>query len=219
MTIKISLLLIFTLASLCFVSFVKADREQQFDYDKNVLLSTVIGTKTEQPKLDLPKNLTIPHDDKFKFLLYARGYQIYNCKVDKDHVGTWILATPDAYLINEETETFTPNYQVSHHFFLEEPINEGIATWVSIIPGDESGVTTKVLATNEAPNDPTKNIPWLLTEATANYGDYGAFHDITYLLRVNTRNGVAPPNESCGTTYKNGTFHYSEYDSEYWFYH
>ncbi|CAG8516381.1 10448_t:CDS:2 [Funneliformis caledonium] len=188
----------------------KADKVQHPYYDKHVILSTVIGTKTEQPMLDLPENLTIPHDYKFKFLLYARGFQIYNCKIDKDHVGNWTLATPDAHLINDdETEKFSPHFQVAYHFGLKEPINGGSSTWISILPGDESGVTTRTIATNEAPNDPKKNIPWLLTEATVNYGDHGAFHDITHLLRVKTRNGVAPPNESCGTTYKDGSFYFN----------
>ncbi|CAG8621822.1 6057_t:CDS:2 [Rhizophagus irregularis] len=176
----------------------------------------IIGTKTKQPIIDLPKNITIPTDRNFKFVLYGHGYQIYQCSSENK---TWTLVTPVANLINDKnTEKFTPYYYIAKHYFVKEPINGGRPTWESIIKGDNSKVTTKIIATSASPDNPKKNVPWLVTQTTANSGN-GVFADITHIIRVNTIKGIAPPIEDCGVKYKDKDLYYSEYYTDYWFYH
>ncbi|RIA91708.1 hypothetical protein C1645_766834 [Glomus cerebriforme] len=177
---------------------------------------TVIGTETKQPIINLPSNITIPPHSNFKFILYGHGYQIYKCSAENK---TWTLVTPQANLISDKyTQVFTPFYEVAKHYFVEEPINGGRPTWESILNGDNSRVTTKIIATNASPDDPKRNVPWLVTQTTANFGK-GAFDDITFIIRVNTLGGVAPSVEECGVQYKDNELYYSEYSTDYWYYH
>ncbi|RGB38298.1 hypothetical protein C1646_692674 [Rhizophagus diaphanus] len=204
--IKVTLLFVFILVT----SLYSINEAHHLPYQK------IIGIKTKQPNIDLPENITIPTDRNFKFILYAHGYQIYQCNVENK---TWTLVTPVADLINDkDTEKFNPYYYIGKHYFVKEPINGGRPTWESIIKGDNSKVTTKIIATGASPDNPKKNVPWLVTQTTANSGN-GVFADITHIIRVNTINGIAPPIEDCGVKYKDKDLYYSEYYTDYWFYH
>ncbi|GBC04555.1 hypothetical protein RclHR1_05730011 [Rhizophagus clarus] len=209
--IKISLLFAFILVSSLLTSVKALNIPPHQERGQNL-----IGTITVQPNIDLPENITIPTDRNFKFALYGHGYQIYQCSVVNK---TWTLVAPLADLIDDKnTETFSPIYYIGRHYFVKEPINGGRPTWESTLQGDNSRVTTKIIATNASPDDPKNNVPWLVTQTTANFGD-GAFSDVTNVIRVNTVNGVAPPVEDCGVQYSDQALYYSEYYTEYWFYH
>ncbi|CAG8529159.1 13846_t:CDS:2 [Dentiscutata erythropus] len=163
----------------------------------------------EQPDTPIPANLTVPSGNCFKFLLYGCGVQIYQC-ITNGNSGSWSQVGPDAYLINDKkTETFTPKYEVAHHYFQQTRK----ITWQSLVKNDNSLVIAKLIAQSSSP-DGSENIPWLKTQATSNQGK-GAFDDISYVLRINTKGGVAPPAAQCGTTYSNGTLYRSDYDTEY----
>jgi hypothetical protein len=57
-----------------------------------------------QPNIDLPNNITIPSDRKFKFILYAHGYQIYKCDAINK---TWTLGRRILSRIMSRIMTFT----------------------------------------------------------------------------------------------------------------
>ncbi|RIB06604.1 hypothetical protein C2G38_2216672 [Gigaspora rosea] len=175
-----------------------------------------IGTITEQPNTPIPVNITVPSGNCFEFLLYGSGVQIYQC-VTNGSSTQWSLVGPDAYLINDiKSENFTPQYEAVHHYFQKTPVNDGKITWESIIYEDTSLVIAKLIAQSPSP-DGSENIAWLKTQATSNQGK-GAFENITYVLRINSKGGVAPPTAQCGTTYQNGTLISSDYTTEYWYF-
>ncbi|CAI2176033.1 2661_t:CDS:2 [Funneliformis geosporum] len=127
----------------------------------------VIGTITEKPDIPLPKNISVPNDHKFKFLLSAYGVQIYKCVVNEHVPNNWTQVTPDTYCVNDKrTETFVPEYEVAYHYMLKKPIHEGRAVWESLVKGDDSLLVAKNVATNVSP-DGKMNLPWLVNKATA----------------------------------------------------
>lgn len=75
-------------------------------------------------------------------------------------------------------------------------VNGGRPTWKSTIESDDSLVITIVRTQVPSPDDPKKNIPWLVTQTTHNEGS-GAFSDVTYVLRIATSGGVTPPVSDC----------------------
>ncbi|CAG8690389.1 18347_t:CDS:2, partial [Racocetra fulgida] len=68
-------------------------------------------------------------------------------------------------------------------------------TWKSIILEDTSLVITKVTNSSASPDGPA-NIPWLQTQTTSTQGN-GSFSNITFVLRINTKGGVAPSEDKC----------------------
>jgi len=174
-----------------------------------------IGTVTKQPNIKLPAELTIPDGNKFKFLLFASGIQIYECT----DTNTFKLVEPIAELVNVKNQAFKKKNFVAHHFFRDPPVPFGTtvakASWRSSINGDNSLVTTGVIAQVA---QPSPNIPWLLTKTAVTDGT-GAFSDITHVLRVATEGGIAPDANQCGAGKK---FAVGEkvsipYKSQYWF--
>ncbi|CAJ0835920.1 1305_t:CDS:2, partial [Entrophospora sp. SA101] len=136
----------------------------------------------------------IPEGHVFKFLLYGAGVQKYQCATNETTKAKfWAFVGPSAYLINDiKKEKFKKEYRVAYHFFQEKPVNGGRPTWKSIIESDKSLVITAVRSQAPSPDDPAKNVPWLVTQATHNEGP-GAFSDVTYILRIATYGGIAPP--------------------------
>ncbi|CAG8837165.1 2913_t:CDS:2, partial [Gigaspora margarita] len=142
-----------------------------------------IGTVTEQPNTEIPANLTVPSGNCFKFLLYGCGDQIYQCVISGNS-HQWSA-------VNNKKVPFTSKYEVGHHYWQKTPVNGGRITWQSIVKGDNSLVIAKLIAQAASPDGP-QNIPWLITKSTSNQGEE-AFEDITYVLRINPKGGVAPP--------------------------
>jgi hypothetical protein len=107
---------------------------------------------------------------------------------------------------------------VAHHFFRDPPVpfNTTVAkaSWRSSISGDNSLVTTGIIAQVTQPSSP--NIAWLLTKTAVTEGT-GAFSDITHVLRVATEGGVPPPLSECGTTFDANEKVSIPYKSQYWF--
>jgi hypothetical protein len=60
---------------------------------------------------------------------------------------------------------------------------------------DGSRVTARAIVNVPAPN-PTKDIPWLLLEATGHAGS-GVLSTVDYIQRLHTRGGVAPNGGTC----------------------
>ncbi|CAJ0755058.1 19822_t:CDS:2 [Entrophospora sp. SA101] len=165
----------------------------------------ILKVLRKQPNINLPEGIKIPEGHVFKFLLYGAGVQKYQCATNETTKAKfWAFVGPSAYLINDiKKEKFKKEYRVAYHFFQEKPVNGGRPTWKSIIESDKSLVITAVRSQAPSPDDPAKNVPWLVTQATHNEGP-GAFSDVTYILRIATYGGIAPPASDCGTKYKEG---------------
>jgi len=168
-------------------------------------------------KCDITKNSKEPHGGlpsaitpsaNFKFLLYGSGAQIYRCNTTTSQ-KSWDFVGPQADLFTD------PEHKVGKHFFQPTPVNGGRATWESVLNCDDSGVITKTITTY--PVD-SKNIPWLLTQTTGNIGGKGAFSDVKFVVRTNTKDGVAPPLSECGTKFHNNDLFKSDYSTEYWYF-
>jgi Protein of unknown function (DUF3455) len=115
------------------------------------------------------------------------GVQVY----DRSPDGTFAFREPQADLYDLKTQT-----QRGIHFVGPEP---GTAQWAD---ADGSRVVAKVIArvAAPAPADPTKDIAWLKLEAVPdkNFGT-GAFHGVTFIQRVLTSGGQAPPSTDTKT--------------------
>ena len=128
--------------------------------------------------------------DETKHRVVARrlgaGVQVYDCDPAK---GTFTFREPQADLYDLETVT-----QRGIHFVGPE---RGTAQWAD---ADGSRVVARVVARVDAPPpaDPTKDVQWLKVEAFHN--GTAAFSDVTFIQRVLTHGGQAPPSCDSGTT-------------------
>lgn len=117
------------------------------------------------------------------------GVQVYDCNPDN---GTFRFREPQADLYDLETVT-----QRGIHFVGTRP---GTAQWAD---ADGSRVVAEVVARVDAPPpaDPTRDIQWLKVETIeeGNFGT-GVFSDVTFIQRVLTFGGQAPPSCESGTT-------------------
>ncbi|CAG8643653.1 2938_t:CDS:2 [Paraglomus occultum] len=177
-----------------------------------------IGTIKHQPSDHVPDAVKVPKGNKFKFLLYASGYQHYQCKVGtQGQPGNWTFVGPVAYLINDIRHDSFENVcdRVAFHHLEKIDHISGVA-WSGIIRRDHSTVVAKAVKTYPSP-DGENNIPWLLAKANYNWG-VGAFSDVTYIYRTKTYGGRAPPNEKCGAEFPDGYEYASPYKAQYWYY-
>jgi uncharacterized protein (TIGR03118 family) len=115
------------------------------------------------------------------------GVQVYDCDPAK---GTFTFREPQADLYDLDTAI-----QRGIHFVGPEP---GTAQWAD---ADGSRVVARVVARVDAPPpaDPSKDVQWLQVEAFQNFGT-GIFNDVTFIQRVLTHGGKAPPSCASGTT-------------------
>ncbi|CAI2196504.1 1505_t:CDS:2, partial [Funneliformis geosporum] len=149
----------------------------------------------------------------FAFLLYARGDLLYQCVAS---VPQWVMVNVDSYFINEinKDQHFDPAFEVVHHYITNPPVNGGKYTWEALLKND----TTKVTAKSEnTSSQGDANLPWELYAATQR-DEGGRFSTISYIIRLNTNGGVAPPKGECGVQYTDKSTKSSTYEAEYWFY-
>ena len=118
---------------------------------------------------------------------FGAGVQVYDCNPD---TGTFRFREPQADLYDLGTGS-----QRGIHFVGPEP---GTAQWAD---ADGSRVVARVVARVDAspPADPTKDVQWLLVEAIQHFGT-GVFSDVTFIQRVLTHGGQAPPSCDGSTT-------------------
>jgi hypothetical protein len=138
----------------------------------------------------IPDNLKPPANEKLILQAHAAGDQIYVC-----NASSWAFSRPDAKLFDDSGK------QIGSHF--------AGPTWEH---ADGSRVGAKAAAT--ATPDPN-SIPWLLLKATNHQGD-GVMKNVTSVLRVSTKGGLAPAS-GCDTQHK-GQEARSHYTAVYLFY-
>jgi Protein of unknown function (DUF3455) len=131
---------------------------------------------------DIPTELAVPEGNRFAFEYQALGVQIYQCKPSMTGDPQWVFTAPEATLYDRQ------GHEVAQH-------GAG-PSWTGV---DGSQVIATKLAAN---SDDTTAIPWLLLQATQRSGT-GMFSDVSYVQRLDTRQGLAPtgscdPSATCG---------------------
>jgi hypothetical protein len=118
--------------------------------------------------------LKVPPTDTLAFAAKAKGFQIYECRANKDNVNDyeWVLKAPEADLFDMHGK------KIVHHY--------GGPTWES---SDGSKVTGQVKASE--PSTDANAIPWLLLSAKTHEG-HGIFSRVDRIQRLETRGGKAP---------------------------
>ena len=119
----------------------------------------------------VPGVLRAPADEQLDLQVYAKGDQIYFCKVDGTQAG-WTLKAPDAQLFDKDGKTF------GKHF--------AGPSWEA---NDGSRVVGKAAA--NAPSPEADSIPWLLVKVVRHEGQ-GVLTRVTSIQRINTKGGKAP---------------------------
>ncbi len=130
----------------------------------------------------LPDAVKVPAGQRVAMETQAAGDITYLCSPKKDMAGQfeWVFAGPDAGLKDRSGKTVGKYYGPP-------------ATWEAM---DGSKVTGMQLAV--APNG-TGNIPMQLVKANPAMG-MGAMQGVSYIQRVNTVGGVAPPAACAAST-------------------
>jgi Protein of unknown function (DUF3455) len=144
----------------------------------------------------VPQNLAPAANEKYAFVLPAKGVQIYECRIAADGKAAWAFVAPEAELLD------TSGKLVGKHY--------GGPTWESN-DGSKTIGTVKQRADAKTSND----IPWLLLAAKST-GPNGAMAGVTSIQRVNTVSGVAPV-DGC-VTGKAGTVARIPYTADYYYF-
>jgi len=139
------------------------------------LVLWMIGVFAQQ--VALPANLDVPAGNRLFLHVYAKGVQIYRCMQDKNDTSkyVWTFVAPSADLFT------APDYTAAAGKHYTGP------TWEAT---DGSKVTGKKLQQADSPD--TSAIPWLLLSA-AEVSASGIFSGTTFIQRLNTHGGKAPP--------------------------
>lgn len=123
---------------------------------------------TEPQGTTVPEALRVPAGQQKVLTIEGIGSQVYDCVG-----GGWRFREPTAVLTRGRRT-------LGIHF--------GGPNWQSLADG--SRVTGRLRTSVPAPR-PERDIPLLLIEADANFGN-GIFADVDYIQRLRTRGGVAP---------------------------
>ncbi|CAG8548889.1 hypothetical protein C2G38_515951 [Gigaspora rosea] len=171
--------------------------------------SKSIGNYIYPKDIDM-KNITVPDGNCFKFLLYVKGYIWYKCTD-----GNWEVDEGRVLFYNDENDiSCDPSSAVASSYEVT-----GATGVRSIIPecDTSSAVLTNVYSTPSS--NPECDFPYGLEEAKDNAGD-GAFKDITFNVRVNTKGGVPPQDAQCGCDkYPEGYIYSTDFSAMNLFYH
>ena len=118
--------------------------------------------------------LKVPPTDTLAFAAKGKGFQIYECRANKDNANDyeWVLKAPEADLFDAREK------KIVHHY--------GGPTWES---SDGSKVTGELKASE--PSSEANAIPWLLLSAKTHEGN-GIFSQVNMIQRLETRGGKAP---------------------------
>jgi hypothetical protein len=108
----------------------------------------------------------------------GRGYQVYDCMAPSGPatMSTWKFREPQADLYD--------------HYGKQRGIHFIGPNWAD---ADGSRVLGTLAGQAESPDDPSKDVAWLLVKNAQNFGFSGVFSDTTFIQRVLTDGGLAPP--------------------------
>jgi hypothetical protein len=163
----------------------------------------------------VPVNIQPPAGNRAFLMAHAIGTQNYMCLPLTTSTGTtiaWVPVGPQATLFNEDSE------QVLTHFLSPNPFESGVAraTWQH--SRDTSAAWGLSIASSSDPHFVAPGaIPWLLLRVVgAQEGptERDRLEETTFIQRVNTTGGIAPP-AACVET---GTRAFVPYTADYIFY-
>ena len=149
-----------------------------------------------EPPRGLPESLRVPPGHAVLLRASAVGAQIYTCQATLAGYE-WVFQAPEAGLFSGQVQLIGTHYAGP--------------TWQA---PDGSRVVGARVEAADAPNP--ASIPWLLLRATAHEGS-GPFSEVTYIQRVLTGGGVAPPAQSCDAAHV-GEEARVDYIAVYYFY-
>ena len=162
----------------------------------------------------VPNGLQVPKGNVAFLVGHAVGTQNYIClpSVTSTTGFDWSLFTPEATLSSDDGK------QLTTHFFGPNPDEKGLirAAWQD--SRDTSTVWAKVV------HDPVKvtpnAIPWLVLQmaGTRAGSSGGTLTATTFVQRVNTQGGVAPPSAGCSAPENVGAKAFVPYTADYFFY-
>jgi hypothetical protein len=146
---------------------------------------------------DVPGTIAVEPGHKVSLIAHAEGVQIYSCAIGASGPG-WTPARPRADLYGENGKL------IGTHF--------AGPTWQA-----RDGSTVVGQRVEGATVDPTA-IPWLLLSAVSTSAgpDGDRLAATTFIQRVNTTGGMAPPASSCDSTTA-GTATEVPYTADYYF--
>lgn len=209
-------------------------------------LATVFTVSTPHPAHagqvivppNLPASLVVDAPNHPFLLGKAKGTQNYVCTTRVDAAGNpivdaagnptfvWKLFTPQATLFSNDS--IDPK-QLITHFFSPNPDELNAdpftdfhpirATWQS--SQDTSSVWARTLVAGDSVNVTDGAVAWLKLTAvgTQNGPDGGdVLAKTTFVQRVNTSGGVAPPADTCDSLHEVGTQAFRPYTADYIFY-
>jgi len=167
---------------------------------------------------NVPDKLKVLGDNKAFLVGHAIGTQNYVCLAAGAGFA-WNLFTPEATLFTDEEK------QIITHFFSPNPHEGGIvrATWQD--SRDTSEFWGQATVTADHASDPqfVKDgaIPWVLLAFAGSQdgprGNNGRLTPTTFVQRVNTDGGVAPPS-ACSQASDVGKKAFIPYTADYFFY-
>lgn len=160
------------------------------------LMSCAAAAQIVPPQV--PENLKVPETEAVLLKALGKGKQIYVCSAKPGDKGqfAWVLDRPQAELMDEKGAVVGKHYK--------GPVWEA---------ADGSKVGGQVQQRANAPNG--NAVPWLLLKATSHEG-MGIFARVTYVQRVNTEGGLAPP-AGCDKSHA-GAEAPADYQANYFFY-
>jgi hypothetical protein len=144
-----------------------------------LLLAACASQETNPPAQPVPAELRPAAGEVMQRTVYARGVQIYECRVKKDDAQAteWAFVAPEAELFDVNGARVGKHYAGPH--------------WEA---ADGSKVVGTMKARANAPQ--AGAIPWLLL-TTQSDGPDGTFARISSVQRINTVGGAAPGAATC----------------------
>jgi hypothetical protein len=149
------------------------------------------------PRPNVPEKIQAPDGNILVLQVHASGSQIYVCQAGTNGQLAWTLKAPEAELRDQQGAVIGRHYA-------------GPSWKLS----DGSEVSGKPVGKVDSP-DPN-SIPWLLVSVSTHAGN-GVLSPVTYIQRINTKGGAAPPASTCSGE-KQNTEVKSSYTADYYFY-
>ena len=142
-----------------------------------IAAACIVAAPAYAQMMDVPAAVKPPGNAMAAMTWTGTGELTYECRAKADAAGMfeWVFVGPVANLTDARTKAPTGKYYAG-------------PTWEAM---DGSKITGKQVAVAPAS---TGNIPFQLVKTDAGSG---AFKDVAYIQRVNTKGGVAP-SEPCG---------------------
>jgi hypothetical protein len=148
----------------------------------------------------VPDAIEVPAGNKLFLVGHAKGVQIYKCDGK-----VWTFVEPRADLVDDNGKLIVTHFAGPTW----KAVTDDSEVVGAVVVDDETGERASVVVDRNA-------IPWLLLRATSTTGD-GLLSDTTFIQRVETKGGTAPPAAACKPATE-GKVVEVPYKADYYFY-